>query len=136
MSRARRARGGRMPIVFALAAVAALVAGATVAHAFDPAVEAQNFAKTQERQTIYNTAQYQALLRQTGLQNLGEAASMQAADPERNFLGLHLCSTGDDGCAGDVRLYDWGPKGYGIVQKGLYTGRIGATISGCVWDTK
>jgi dienelactone hydrolase len=136
MSCARRARSGGLSIAFALAAVTVLVAGAAVAHAFDPAVEAQNFAKTQERQTIYNTAQYQALLRQTGVQNLSEAVAMQAADPERNFLGLHLCSTGDDGCAGDVRLYDWGPKGYGMVQKVLFTARSGATISGRVWATK
>ena len=60
---------------------------------------------------------------------------MQATDPERNFLGLHLCSTGDDGCAGDVRLYDWSP-GYGIVKKVLFTARSGATISGRVWATK
>jgi dienelactone hydrolase len=135
MSCARRTRGGGLSLVFALAAVAVLIAGAAAAHAFDPAVEAQNFSKTQERQTIYNTAQYQALLRQTGVQNLSEAAAMQAADPERNFLGLHLCSTGDDGCAGDVRLYDWGPKGYGMVQKVLFTARSGATISGRVWAT-
>ena len=61
---------------------------------------------------------------------------MQATDPERNFLGLHLCSTGDDGCAGDVRLYDWEAKGYGIVKKVLFTARSGATISGRVWATK
>ena len=61
---------------------------------------------------------------------------MQAADPERNFLGLHLCATGDDGCAGDVRLYDWEAKGYGIVEPVLFTARSGATISGRVWATK
>ena len=61
---------------------------------------------------------------------------MQAADPERNFLGLHLCSTGDDGCAGDARLYDWEAKGYGIVKRVLFTARSGATISGRVWATK
>ena len=54
---------------------------------------------------------------------------MQATDPERNFIG-HLCASGDDGCAGDVRLYDWQAKGYGIVQPVLFTARSGATISG------
>src|SRR5947199_418298 len=56
-------------------------------------------------------------------------------DPERNFMG-HLCATGEDGCAGDVRLYDWGPNGYGVVQKVLFTARSGATISGRVWATR
>ena len=136
MSCVRRKSRGRLPIALAFAAVVALVAGAAVAQAFDPAVEAQNFSKTQERQTIYNTAQYQALLRQVGAQNLSEAVAMQAADPERNFIGFHLCATGDDGCAGDVRLYDWGPKDYGIVERVLFTARSGATISGRVWATR
>jgi len=60
---------------------------------------------------------------------------MQATDPERNFLGPHLCATGDDGCAGDVRLYNWESHG-GIVKKVLFTARSGATISGRVWATK
>ena len=94
--------------------------------------EAQNFSKIEERQTIYNTAQYQALLREDGTANFQEAATMQATDPERNFLGVHLCSTGDDGCAGDARLYDWN----GTLKKVLFTARSGATISGRVWATK
>ena len=124
----------RLPIALALAALCALTA-ATAARAFDPVVEAQNFSKIEERQTIYNTAQYQALLRETGLANFQEAATMQATDPERNFLGPHLCATGDDGCAGDVRLYNWESHG-GIVKKVLFTARSGATISGRVWATK
>jgi dienelactone hydrolase len=60
---------------------------------------------------------------------------MQVADPERNFSG-HLCASGEDGCAGDVRLYDWEKKGYGIVEPVLFTARSGATISGHVWATK
>src|SRR5438045_2333440 len=68
-----------------LAAAAALIAGPSSAIAFDPAVEAQNFSKTEERQTIYNTPEYQVLLRQVGAQNRAAALAMQAADPERNF---------------------------------------------------
>ena len=120
----------------AVATLGVLIAAVPVAQAFDPATEAQNFSKIEERQTIYNTAQYQAQLRQIGVANASEAAAMQATDPERNFLGLHLCSTGDDGCAGDVRLYDWEAKGYGIVKKVLFTARSGATVSGRVWATK
>ena len=60
---------------------------------------------------------------------------MAAKDPERQFMG-DLCWNGSDGCAGDVRLYDWGPKGYGIVQPVLFTARNGATLSGHIWATK
>jgi dienelactone hydrolase len=121
--------------VAAVAAVSAVLVCAAVAHAFDPAVEAQNYNKGQERQAIYNTPEYQALLRQVSVQNRVAATTMQAADPERDML-THLCSTGEDGCAGDARLYDWQAKGYGIVQKVLWTARNGATISGHVWATK
>jgi dienelactone hydrolase len=126
------ARTVRLAFAIALVAVAALTVTARQARAFDPVVEAQNFSKIEERQTIYNTAQYQTLLRQTGAANATEAATMQATDPERLFIGAHLCATGDDGCAGDVRLYDWN----GIVKKVLFTARSGATISGRVWATK
>jgi dienelactone hydrolase len=115
-------------------AVMALVA-APVAQALDPSVEAQNFDKGNERQAIYNTPEYQALLRQISAQNSAAAKAMQAADPERNFTA-HLCASGEDGCAGDVRLYDWQSKGYGIVQPVLFTARSGATISGRVWATR
>jgi dienelactone hydrolase len=112
-----------------------LLCAASVSEAFDPSVESDNFSKIEERQTIYNTPEYQALLRQVSLQNRAAATEMQASDPERNFSG-HLCGTGEDGCAGDARLYDWETNGYGIVRKVLFTARSGATISGRVWATK
>ena len=117
-----------------LVLVAALVAPAA-AHAFDPAAEAQNYGKGNERQAIYNTPDYQAKLRQVSIENRASAMAQQAADPERNFLA-QLCATGEDGCAGDVRLYDWQAKNYGIVQKVLFTARNGATLSGHVWATR
>ena len=116
-------------------ALAGLLVSPPVARAFDPLVEAQNYSKIEERQTIYNTPQYQLLLRAVSAQNAAEAVAMQAADPERNFMG-HLCARGEDGCAGDARLYDWQAKGYGIVQPVLFTARSGATISGHVWATR
>ncbi len=122
----------RAMFALALAAVGILVVTVSQARAFDPVVEAKNFSKIEERQTIYNNAQYQALLRQVGAQNATEALTMQATDPERNFIGFHLCATGDDGCAGDARLYDWN----GTVKRVLFTARSGATISGRVWATK
>src|SRR5262249_38691772 len=100
-----------------------------------PVVEAKNFSKIEERQTIYDTPEYQALLREVSLQNRAAATLMQATDPERNFIG-HLWATGEDGCAGDVRVYDWEAEGYGIVKPRLFTARNGATISGHVWATK
>jgi dienelactone hydrolase len=112
-----------------------LLVSAAPASAFDPGVEAQNYNKGQERQTIYDTPQYQTLLAQISSQNEAAAVALQAADPERNFHG-HLCARGDNGCAGDVRLYDWLAKGYGIVAPVLFTARSGATISGHVWATR
>ncbi|MEA2391772.1 MAG: hypothetical protein QOK31_1881, partial [Solirubrobacteraceae bacterium] len=119
----------------ALTAFALLVAGGTAALAFDPAVESKNFSKTQERSTIFSTPEYQAQLRTIGLQNRADSTAAQAADPERNFSG-HVCTAAEDGCAGDIRLYDWGPKGYGTVKPVLFTARNGATLSGRVWATR
>ncbi len=117
------------------AALLAVLASAPAASAFDPAAEAQNFNKGNERHAIYNTPEYQALLRQVSAQNQTAALSIQATDPEREFSD-HVCSSGMDGCAGDARLYDWGPKGYGTVKPVLWTARNGATISGRVWVTE
>jgi dienelactone hydrolase len=123
----------RLPIVLALAAM--LFGGASAAYALDPAVESKNYSKGQERQAIYGTPEYQAQLRTISAQNAAAAHTAQLMDPERNFEG-HLCTTYEDGCAGDARLYDWGPKGYGIVQPVLFTARNGATITGRIWATK
>jgi dienelactone hydrolase len=111
----------------------ALILAAT-ASAFDSVYEAKNFSKTQERARIYMTPSYQARLQEQSLENQNEANQALLQDPERNFV--NLCGSGFNGCAGDVRLYDWGPKHYGIVEPVLYTARDGATISGHVWATK
>src|SRR5918994_1601959 len=120
--------------------VAALAVGCSLpfaaqASAFDPVYEATNYAKTLERARIYMTPQYQLRLRQVGIQNRIDSLAIQAKDPERNFIA-NLCASGEDGCAGDVRLYEWGPKGYGIVKPVLFTARNGATLSGHVWATE
>jgi dienelactone hydrolase len=111
------------------------VADAFVPEKFGPVVEAQNFSKVEERQAIYDTPGYQLLLRTVGARNALAAAAEQVNDPEREFLD-HVCRSGEDGCAGDVRLYDWQTSGYGIVQPVFYTARDGATISGHVWATR
>ena len=46
-----------------LFALAALLAAAPAALAFDPDTEGRNYSKGQERAAIYNTPVYQALLR-------------------------------------------------------------------------
>lgn len=117
-------------------AAAALAVGAPAALAqFNPVTEQQNFSKTEERQTIYTTPQYQALLAQVSAQNLQDALAIQRNDPERQFY-TDVCWQEGSGCAGDARLYDWGPAGYGMVRTVLWTARDGATISGHVWATK
>jgi dienelactone hydrolase len=121
-------------IAAVLAAGAALCVAAPAAGAFDPEVEAKNYSKGKEREAIYNTPAYQAQLTEVSTQNEKAAAEMQALDPEREFSG-NLCARGDNGCAGDVRLYNWQAKGYGIVRKVLFTARSGATVSGHVWAT-
>jgi dienelactone hydrolase len=126
----RRATGAAV-----LALAAGLMFGCVSASAFDPVYETKNYSKTAERARVYSTPEYQARLRTQSTQNWLNANQMQAKDPERNFIA-NLCATGYDGCAGDVRLYDWGPKGYGIVRPVLFTARNGATLSGHVWATR
>jgi dienelactone hydrolase len=125
----------RTALAIAATAVAlGLIWGPAVASAFDPVYEAKNYSKTLERARVYSTPEYQLRLRQQSLENSNQAALALLRDPERNFI--NLCGNGFDGCAGDVRLYDWGPKGYGIVKPILFTARNGATLSGHVWATK
>src|SRR3954447_7501367 len=123
-------RGAALVMVVAL-----LSAAATALAAFDPVVESKNYSKVEERQRIYDTPEYQAKLRTQSQQNFENAVAIQASDPEREFVS-DLCWNGGDGCAGDVRLYDWQAKGYGIVQPVLFTARNGATLSGHVWATR
>jgi dienelactone hydrolase len=119
----------------ALAALAAFIAPAT-ASAFDPAQEAQNFAKTEERnQHIVLTPEFQARLTEQNLADIGQPELIIANDPERNFLA-NICFNRKQECAGDVRFYDWGPDGFGVVEPVLFTGRSGATLSGNVWRTE
>ena len=109
-----RASRLRPVTVFLGLSAAVMIAGTGASAAFDgstmqpvnPVVEAQNYAKTTERQAIYLTPQYQAQLRVVGTQNTTAPVAAQAADQERAFT-TDLCWNGIDGCAGDVRLYNW-----------------------------
>jgi dienelactone hydrolase len=109
-------------------------AGATVPTTFDPLLEAQNYSITLQRQTIYDTPQYQAQLALDSVANGAQALAAQAADPGRFFTD-DLCWSLGNGCAGDIRLYNWASNGYGLVRPVLFTARDGATISGHVWAT-
>src|SRR3954452_1583758 len=124
--------GGRFctrALALAATAVAAGLLWSPVATAaFDPAYEAKDYSKTLERARIYMTPEYQFRLRRQSIENNNQAILAQARDPERSFV--NLCASGFDGCAGDVRLYDWGPKGYGSVRAGLFTARGGGAIFG------
>jgi dienelactone hydrolase len=133
-------RGTAVPrslIVVAVSAAALLtpsLSSASTPTTFDPVLEAQNFSITQQRQTIYDTPEYQAQLAEQSNANTVEALGEQAGDPARLFTD-DLCWNGGNGCAGDVRLYNWQKNGYGIVRRVLFTARDGATISGRVWAT-
>src|SRR5947209_630687 len=100
---------------------------------FSPTTEALNFSKVEERQAIYDTPGYQLLLRTISLRNVIAADAEQINDPGRQFQD-HVCRSGDDGCAGDARLYFWQKDGYGVVEPVYFTARNGATISGHVWS--
>jgi dienelactone hydrolase len=109
-------------------------AGATPPKTFNPLVEAQNYSITLQRQRIYDTLAYQAQLTADTVSNGAQALAAQAADPGRFFID-DLCWNLGNGCAGDIRLYNWGRNGYGIVRPVLFTARDGATLSGHVWAT-
>jgi len=139
----KRGHGSR---VTRIAACACVIAGALIAPAassaleheepptsFEPVLEAENFSITEQRQSIYDTPEYQAQLARVGAENRLEATEEQARDPERLFSD-DLCYGGDNGCAGDVRLYNWEKSGYGRVRRVLFTARDGATISARIWS--
>jgi dienelactone hydrolase len=125
---------GRRASAF-IAGIALFALGAS-AHAFDPQLEAKNFAKTSERERYVTlTPEFQTRLIKANTDNLAAAAEIVANDPERNFSG-NVCANGGQECAGDVRFYDWKDTNYGIVRPVLFTARNGSTLSGRVWATK
>jgi alpha-beta hydrolase superfamily lysophospholipase len=124
----------RLPVHGVAAAI--LLAFASPASAqFSPGREARNYSKINERAAEYSTPEYQAELRRRSAANQAETTRIKAEDPERNFDAT-LCGTRDDGCAGDVRLYDWEARGHGLSRPVLFTARNGAVISGHVWATR
>jgi dienelactone hydrolase len=111
------------------------------AQAFDPVLEAINFAKIEERNRYeVLTPEFQLRLQQQNAEEATAYELMLLNDPERNPRA-NICSRRGNECAGDVRFYDWGkenctPSGAcGIVTPVLFTARSGATLSGTVWAT-
>lgn len=124
----------RMGVVCAVLCALAAFGAASALGAFADD-EARNYSKTNERyQHLTGTPGYQAQLREKGLEDPASVLAI-ATDTERNPY-RNLCFYHQDGCAGDVRLYDW-DKQPGNIRRGpiLWTARSGATISGHVWAT-
>jgi dienelactone hydrolase len=131
---------GKGWVSVALAALAAFLIPAA-AHAFDPQLEAQNFAKINERnQHIVLTPEFQARLAEQSVQDNVDLAEIQVSELDadladrRLFLG-NICFQRKQQCSGDVRFYDWDGTA-GTRTPVLYTARSGATISGNVWTTE
>ena len=118
--------------------LAALVSMAGSAAAYDPEQDAQNRAKSGEREKEYSGDAYQAELRTRSTQNAADAAQILATDPERaaGGAGETACFTYGMTCAGDIRLYDFQERGRGLVTPVLWTARNGSTVSGRVWATR
>jgi dienelactone hydrolase len=127
--------GSRRAVLAGLLTLAAVLLLASRAAAFDPAVEAQNFSKIDERElNITGTPEFQARLAQQNIDGAAELAEIQATDPERQ--PANICASRQNECAGDVRFYDWQKDGYGLTHPVLFTARDGATLSGTLWRTK
>jgi dienelactone hydrolase len=119
----------------ALLAAVAVAPAAGAAAPLNPVTELRNYSITLERQAVYDTVPYQLQLAVIGTSSAAKALATQLHDPGREFL-TDLCWSLQSGCAGDIRLYNWGPKGYGLVEPVLFTARNGATLSGHVWATR
>jgi dienelactone hydrolase len=112
------------------------LAAPEVAHAqFDPAYEQRNYSKIDERpkRDTADTA-FQTQLAQVGLANEAYVNGLRVDDPARDPYA-NLCAHKQNGCAGDIRLYDWNPKS-GLARRVLFTNRAGATLAGHVWMTR
>ncbi len=99
--------------------------------------EARNFAKTEERDRhLTKTPGFQARLNQANAASPAEVTAIVAADPARASMTQNLCHQHIDGCAGDVRFYDWDDRPGNVRRPVLWTARSGATISGHVWEVQ
>src|SRR4051794_1876599 len=122
----------RVVLVTLLCALAA----PSVAHGqFDPAYEQRNYSKIDERPKRDTAdAAFQAQLAQVGLANEAYVNGLRVDDPERDPY-TNLCAHKQNGCAGDIRLYDWNPK-YGLARRVLFPHPAGAALPRHLWVTR
>jgi len=124
------ARRRRRWVAGALAVACVTPATALAAFADD---EARNFSKTNERyRHLVLEPAFQERLARSNATGAADSAAIVAGDPERSFQ-RNLCQSRIDGCAGDVRFFDWPAQAGNIRRPVLWTARSGATISGHVW---
>ncbi len=127
-------RRAKLTLVLAGTALVAVLGLPAAAGAFDPALEAKNFAKVSERNVyVTGTPEFQTRLQQQNIEDVGVLEQLLLEDPERN--PTNVCSNRKNECAGDVRFYDWEESGYGVMTPVLFTARNGSVISGAVWGT-
>jgi dienelactone hydrolase len=99
--------------------------------------EARNFAKTTERDRLLTKSPaFSARLLQANAASPGEVTQILLDDPARASMTQNLCHQHIDGCAGDVRYYDWDDQPGNVRHPVLWTARSGATISGHVWEVQ
>jgi alpha-beta hydrolase superfamily lysophospholipase len=122
---------GRLSLLLAALAVA-LLAPAAPAGAFDPGREARNYSKINERfATQQANGDYQLNQLAIGLANMQDLIQRDVGAGGKRF-SLTLCASGFQGCAGDIRAYDYqGRKGLQIPF--VFVNRNGAHLEGHVW---
>ncbi len=104
---------------------------ASSAAAYDPATELSNFSKINERyESDQANPEYQLSELTIGSANSLDLLARDAE--ERDRLSLSLCASGFNGCAGDVRVYDWAGR-LGVQQPFVYVNRNGSHIEGHTW---
>ena len=123
----------RRPLALAVAATV-LLAGAAAAEPFSSEPEADNFAKTRERQAEHSAPDYRVASAQLLAQDTVAFGSELATDPGRSPSGL--CTLKHSSCQGDARLAGWESRAGGIKKPVTFLARNGSVYSGHVWATK
>lgn len=119
-----RARAGLLAL--GLAALAC----ASPALAYDPATEAANYSRINQRFSAEQAdPAFQAQVAQNGAADTADILARDAGSAGDRFSGS-LCGSGALTCAGDPRTRDWTG---GTKTPVLYTNRNGAHIEGHVW---
>ena len=121
-----------MGVRILLAVVPALLLAAAPAHAFDPAREARNYSKINERFSQQEAnADYQLAELAVGMDNFQSLLERDVGSGGKR-VSLSLCASGFNGCAGDIRAYDYeGTKGVQVPF--VFVNDNGAHLEGHMW---